>query len=479
MPLETARAMLRWALLALLVLSPLPFGSVTPWAVLTIELWAAVLGAAAVLILARDPEGLSSRARWLLLPAAAIAAIGFLQLLPLPRAWTRLVAAPTAAAREEVSRLLPEISSALAPQSLEPPATTDALMRFLAYVLIGLAAAVAIRTPAHLRQAALAIAASGAFQGIYGAAEYLTGHQEILGHAKKYCLDEATGTFVNRNHFAAYLAMSLPFALGLVIESWEHLPRVRSWRERFLGAWEPEGRRLLYGGFAAAAIWAGVILSYSRSGLAVAILATALVAFASARKHRAAWVLLAVLATPTVLLLWQQVRAPGERFVSGSESLPTLNERLPTWLASVKMIPDSWLLGTGLGTFEPAFDLHRTPEIRGRWDHAHNDWLEGCTDGGLLVLAAVVGLATGCFLPRGDGLRARPPDRFVSILGAAAAAAALGCFVDFWMRIPAIAVFAAVIVATRGGPVASSPEDLGSTEPVSRIRRFGKATRAV
>ncbi len=447
MPLETARSALRWALLALLVLSPLPFGAVTPWAVLTIELAAAVLGAGAVAILARDPEGLPRRARWILYSALGVVGIGILQLIPLPHAWTRLVAAPTAAAREEVERLLPELATTLAPQSLEPPATADALMRFVAYVLIGLAAAVAIRTPEHLKHAAMAIAASGAFQGIYGAGEYLTGHQEILGHAKKYGLDEATGTFVNRNHFAAYLAMSLPFALGLVIESWERFPRTRSWRERFLGAWEPEGRRLLCGGFAAAAIWAGVILSYSRSGLVVAILATGLMALALSRKRRAVWLLLAVLAAPTLLLLWQQVRAPGERFVSGSESLPTLNDRLPTWLASAKMIPDYWILGTGLGTFEPAFDLYRPAEIRGRWDHAHNDWLEGSVEGGvamLAILAAAGAALVAALRRRGEATFSRPLplSAIVSLLAAMAAA-----FADFPLRLPAIAFLLSVVLA--------------------------------
>ena len=45
---SAARSVLRFALFALVLVSPLPFGSVQPGAVLTIEIWAACLGALAL-----------------------------------------------------------------------------------------------------------------------------------------------------------------------------------------------------------------------------------------------------------------------------------------------------------------------------------------------------------------------------------------------------------------------------------------------
>ncbi len=334
MSVETARTGLRGALLALLLLSPLPFGSVEPWAVLALELSAAALGAVALCLVALDPAVLESRARMALALGGTVVLIGVVQLVPLPGGWSRLVASPTQALREQLARFLPEVSATVTPQSLEPPATSDAVLRFAAYVLIGLAAVVAVRTPAHLRQVAVVIAASGAFQAIYGSAEYLTGHQHIFGYAKKFYADEASGTFINRNHFAGYLAMTLPFALGLMLDSARSLPDARSFRERILQLGETGGLRLALGAAAAAAIWIGVILSYSRGGLAVALAGTAFLAWRLSLRRRRAWLLVAALLIPTALLLWSQVRAPGERFVSESSNVTTL-ERPPARVARV------------------------------------------------------------------------------------------------------------------------------------------------
>ena len=73
-----------------------------------------------------------------------------------------------------------------------------------------------------------------AIQALYGATEYLSHHQHIFGYSKKHYLDSATGTFINRNHFAAYLAMGLPFALGPLIGGRVSLFGGGTWRERFV-----------------------------------------------------------------------------------------------------------------------------------------------------------------------------------------------------------------------------------------------------
>ncbi|MBZ5640775.1 MAG: O-antigen ligase family protein [Acidobacteriia bacterium] len=447
MTLDTARSCLRWTLLALLVLAPLPFGSVEPWAVLTLEVAAALLALGALLVMAHDPDGLAPGARRMLLPAALLIGVGMVQLLPLPAVLLRLLSAPTADARSRIAAVVPELAGSWSPISLEPSATTDALLRLAAYVLLGLAAATAFRTRGHLRQVAWAIAASGTFQAIYGSAEYLTGHQHIFAYAKKYYADEASGTFINRNHFAGYLAMTLPFALGLMLDGARRLPKTRSIRERLLGIGEAGSGRLLLGGAAAAAIWVGVILSYSRGGLAVALVGTAFLAYRVTLRRSRAWLLAAALLVPTTLLMWQQVRAPGERFVSERSDLATLSGRVPVWRASLTMVPGHWVAGTGLGTFESAFETYRPPAVVGGWDHAHNDWIEALTDGGPLALgaAAVLLLLALGWRSRGE------PGRGESDLVRAAASAsivaiAVYSLADFSLRMPAIALLLAVTV---------------------------------
>src|SRR5205807_672883 len=67
-----------------------------------------------------------------------------------------------------------------------------------------------------------ALVSLGAFEALYGLIQFLTGWQQIFAYVKKYYLEEATGTYINRNHFAGFLEMILPFAMVLALR-WTHL----------------------------------------------------------------------------------------------------------------------------------------------------------------------------------------------------------------------------------------------------------------
>jgi hypothetical protein len=54
------------------------------------------------------------------------------------------------------------------------------------------------------------------FEAFYGLIQYLTDWQQIFTYVKKFDLEEATGTYINRNHYAGLLEMILPFSLALL-----------------------------------------------------------------------------------------------------------------------------------------------------------------------------------------------------------------------------------------------------------------------
>ena len=58
---------------------------------------------------------------------------------------------------------------------------------------------------------------SGLLQGFYGTMMVLTGLEWLLVDVKEYGHGIATGTFVNRNHLAGYLQLSLACGLGLLL----------------------------------------------------------------------------------------------------------------------------------------------------------------------------------------------------------------------------------------------------------------------
>jgi O-antigen ligase len=339
----------------------------------------------------------------------------------------------------------------------------DAVLRWIAYTLIGLSAAVAVRSLRHLRQLAAFVIASAVFQGIYGSAEYLSGHQHIFWYPKEYGLDEASGTFINRNHFAAYLAIALPVASAALLTSrWRG--DARSLRAMLLGLTRREGFLIFASGLAIAMIWVGVLFSYSRGGLTAALAGVAFL-FLASRRHRLRGRLLAmVLLVPTVLLLWLEVRAPGERFLEQGLEQGALGNRQVVWTATLRMAREALPAGTGLGTFGEAFPLYRPASVRLYWAHAHNDWLESLSEGGPVTTLAVLGLAwlavSAPFRRRQD----ESQDSNLWIAGVAGAVLAVGVhsLVDFPLRIPAVAALTSTLVGIVCGNWASGDPERGS-----------------
>src|SRR4029453_14927022 len=106
---------------------------------------------------------------------------------------------------------VPEATLSLAPLATASAVRTGAA---LAGILFVTTSVVAARGAARL---ALAAVVAAAFQGLYGTLVLASGHARIWNVPKTAYLDSATGTFVNHNHYAAFLAATLPLGLGLSI----------------------------------------------------------------------------------------------------------------------------------------------------------------------------------------------------------------------------------------------------------------------
>jgi len=453
---ELGRLFLRCGLIALLLWAPLPFGSARPMAVVAIQLHAVLLGVLSCWILLKIPFAFPRSLVLLTCCAGLVLALGACQLVPLPASWSAAVAPRATELRSSIQPFLGEGMVGWAPISVSPVLTLNAVLRFGAYAVIALATFLALRRPGELRLFCAVIAAAGALQATYGTVEYLSGHQHIFGYEKEYFFDEASGTFINRNHFAVYLAMSLPFAIGLVLVGIRKFTPGNSLRNTLLSLATPAGLSVAGGSVAAALIWTGVLLSYSRSGLVASIAGIGFL-FARSGSRKRALAILLVLLLPTLFLLWQEVRAPAERFLDGDSVVPELGDRLTVWLASAQMIPDFFPLGTGMGTFGEAFPLYRPPSIQRFWLHAHNEWLQfGIEGGGTLLAVAIV-----IFLVSIRSASRPSLDPVLSVVrvasGSAILAVAVHSLTDFGLRIPAIAVLTATMI---GVAMIPTPRDL-------------------
>ena len=220
----------------------------------------------------------------------------------------------------------------------------------------------------------------------------------------------------------------------------------------------------LYGAVAAVFVALGLLATFSRGGW-IATVAALMVLLVWAKSAR---VLSSRMVISTLLLLavagtaaWsvprirsrieQEVRlkwdyTPGAPPVHVVEGLAG---RYPMWKATVKMIRDHPMLGTGPGTWSWLHLKYREPGLQIRPRYAHQDVLQLASDYGLVGVLLVVAIL-GCFYRQAWRLAryAEPAEQRSFALGASAAVTAIlvHSFGDFNLHIPANALWVVTLM---------------------------------
>jgi hypothetical protein len=307
----------------------------------------------------------------------------------------------------------------------------------------------------------------GTFEALYGLVQYLTGWQKIFGYAKKYNLEEATGTYINRNHFAGFLEMVIPFGVALVLYENAKLPRkvvpgrnVNTRIKRMLG--EKKLSRIGLWVFAAMVMVAGLFFSLSRMGIISAVASLAVMAaFAGFQRKAGLWVAAGIMTCGIILVLWMGAGPALGRFGTISEEYARVDEsRWSLWKDTARLIGGHPLLGSGLGTFPVAFTRVQSTFLGQFVNHAHNDYLELASDLGIPMAAVFFG-STAALLARVARKAASSEVSFeramaLGCLGSIAAIL-LHSLTDFNLYIPANAlVFSLILGLAASIPAANS-----------------------
>jgi putative inorganic carbon (HCO3(-)) transporter len=435
----------RWifvALAALLVWLPLPWGSRSA---LTLALFGVI---AATLVAARLALAASGRLPLPPLPPAARAALALwlawiawigLQLLPLPAALLGWLS-PRAA----------EIHGALGAEawnttSLMPGATFQHWL--LSLSLLGtfwLVLALAAQQRPRQRWLLLALLLSGLGQALYGIVMTLSGWELGFVEPKAHGVGFATGTFVNRNHFAAYLGLTLAAGVALVLADLRPKPW-DSWRAALENLVELALSPRMRVRVALAVIVIALVLTRSRMGNGAFFAALALCGgvYVLLRHRRLLLPSLALFASIFVIDLWIVSDRYGlEKLAQRIEETRLESEGRADVLPEIAPLVRPYALtGSGLGSFAQAYSPERSDRIRQYYDHAHNDHLEFLIETGVVGYALLAALA-GLVLAHGLRVVRRRHDPMACALGFAGAmavvVAALNGLTDFSLRIPAV-----------------------------------------
>ena len=409
------------ALIAVIVLTPIPYGTVEPW-------WKAAFVCAvfAISILALI-ENLSTanteiRGKPVLLPMLALTALAFLQTLSLGsrteanlQVWNTISADPYQTRFFALQLLSLTVFLAL----LYRYANTERRVRVLVYTVLTIAVVSAV------------------FGILRQTTQQQTGFILPLLRPK-----QGYAQFINKNHFAYLMEMAFGLGLGII-----------------LGGGVKRDRVMIYVALLFP-IWTALVFANSRGGVLAMItqIVIAMLLFTRARSVALRAVLLVVLLVGIVFgTLW----VGGDRLASnfeGASSEFTSDtsrqgaSRNEIWRATLKMFAAHPIVGVGMGGYWIGITAYHDASGLMTPQEAHNDYLELLSSGGVIGFALgiwfvvmIVKEARASFLKGSSYMRAV---RFGAILGIAGVAA--HSLVDFGLHIMtnAVVFLTLIMIAT-------------------------------
>jgi O-antigen ligase len=465
--LDTAGRVVYLGTLLLVAWGVLAFGSPYPWAYTPLAVGSVVVGLAGWFGSHRT-RVLPEQRR--LLVALLLVAIGAaVQRVPLPAGVVQVLSPANARvlgnidltfmSHLEAVNFGSEAALPARPLSIDPSGTSIGLALLVAFGLL-LAGLTRHCNRYGARRFAVWFVGFGAFVAIVGIVQKaLLGDEAFTGMkiygfwAPVQKLTTPFGPFVNKNHFAGWMLMALPAALGYLLAQGEMaFVRVRrGWRYRLLWLSSPEGGRLQIAAFAVVLMGASLMMTLSRSGVACFLLAMGAAAVALLRRQRSVGTRIAVVAAIGALLIVPILWANSNVTARFSKEDQSIQLRRGIWADCGRIMRDFPLTGTGLNTFASAMSVYQTGLTDQQVREAHNDYLQLASEGGLLmgVPCGLAMLALFVAIRRrftiGDDDPATSWIRFGAATGIACIA--LQSLVEFTLQMPGNAVTFVVLCA--------------------------------
>ncbi len=305
----------------------------------------------------------------------------------------------------------------------------------------------------RVRALALMLTLLGAVLSVYGLLQYLGAFPKEWWHRPHFL----SSVYVNHNHFAGLLEITLPLALGLAVAE-RQLPK----------------KALIV--FLAGVMAVAFVFTLSRGGLIALVVSLGFMLFAFfklgvVKKNRG--LLIAFAAIVLCFLAAFGVGPLMERVDSVKNLAQTqdvsIQQRFLIWRGTLAMILSHPWLGTGPGTFDHVFLKFRPDGFFERPGFAHNDYLQLVADCGVFSFLTVIAFFSVIFL-KGLETSSSEDSRLKIGIGVGCLGAMLCMAVhsvtDFNFHVPANFLLAGVVLA-----MLFSLGDLDKEEIAGVVRR--------
>lgn len=358
-----------WVYLALILWAPLPLGSNRAWSSSFLAGWALLLGSIWLFLLAHNSVQVTRTLRkafpliglWFLFVVYVFfqAEAGWAsQWAPISSQWYAKVAEAGIAVSLAVST--------------DRHATLQSGFLSLGLLVMFCLSLALVRTPDRLRQLAYALVGAGVAQSSYGI---------VVALADPHANNIASGTYINRNHFAGYLEMTLAIGIGVLAGGRRIVSDFSGWRE-----WVRGGIKFLLSEKAPLRIGIlimalGLILSRSRMGNSAFMASLTGVGLVFMLLSHGTFRL-------RLTVLWISILILDVSFLGSYFGLQQLSDRLEATTVNEldnrvdisdhlqPYVRDFLPFGSGMGTFRKAFSTYYVEQTPGVWMNAENEYLQ-------------------------------------------------------------------------------------------------------
>jgi O-antigen ligase len=442
------------ALLALLVWLPIPLGSDRPWSWAILEVTSFALLAMWIVLWSMRRVSVSTVAR-LSWPAIVVLAIWLvyqaIYILPLPPGLVSFLSPEAYRMHSLVTAI--GIAQDTMTLSVDPHSALVSLFKSMAYGSVFLLVLLTVNRRSRATLLARTLVYASVIMATYGVFLHVSGVTQHLYGMELTHSDSAIGTYVNRNHFAGYLEMTLALGIGLLIAGLSDRT-AKSWKQFAAHTidWILSPKMVLR--LALCVLVIALTTTHSRMGntafFSSLVVAGGIGLLLSRHATRNTVILLVSLIAIDLFIVgsWFGVEKLTKRLQETTAGDVEIREEPAQY--ALNLVRDYPVFGSGPGSFYVTFPRYRPASVVGYYDQAHNDYIQFACESGIVGLAII---GTFVVLTLSAALLAQYRRRdplmrgmsFACIMGVTALL--IHSWVDFNLQIPANATYFMVLCA--------------------------------
>lgn len=434
-----------YLLIICLIFSPLAFGSVETWALLSMEVLITVSAIFYALYLIKEKKNLYSVPG--LIPLIILCEFILIQIIPLPQSLVKIISPSSWELYNSTVGVFKDIQFMTI--SVNKSETLSEFIRYSVYVIFYSFSVQIFSDRNILKSNVKTISVFGFLLAFSSICQLFLRKDYALWF--RYVPDNSmiVGPYICHNHYAGLMEMIFPLSLVLYIYN-KPTFIYGSIKERFLDSLNSKRMMIsLRYAFYALTIALSIFLSLSRGGIislcAGTVFFFVFFNFYRSYKKTALFFPLSALILITLAISWFGWDDITGRFYDIKNEIEGNGySRLAIWKDSFPIFKDFILTGSGFGTFRWIFPSHQSFPGTRIVDHTHNDYLEFATTSGLigivltaLFIVSVVISSYRVFVKR--------KDRYSMLIFSAALSGMVSIFIhsifDFNMQIPANALY--------------------------------------